>query len=150
MRYLVKLTPAQRFSLIGLVNKGQDKARKLTHARILLQADSGKEGPALKAKVIADGLNVHERTVHRVRQQFAAEGLSAALNRKEHRGFKPRRLDGAQEAKLIAMCCGPKPEGRTSWTLDLLADSMVKLTFVDSVSRSTIYRTLKKMHLNPG
>ena len=150
MRYLVKLSQEQRFSLIELVNKGHDKAKKLTHARILLQADSSKEGPALKAKIIANNLNVHERTVHRVRQKFATEGLSAALNRKEHSRFKPCILDGKQEAKLIVMCCGAKPEGRISWTLDLLVDRMVKLSIVDSVSRSTIHRTLKKMSLSLG
>ncbi|ODS22737.1 hypothetical protein AB835_12620 [Candidatus Endobugula sertula] len=144
MKYKVKLTASQRFDLVELVNKGKEKARKLTHARILLQADYSKEGPALKAKIIAQNLNIHERTVHRVRQKFANEGLSVALNRKEHTHYKPRRLDGVQEVKLIAICCGSSPKGRVGWTLELLADQLVKLNIVDSLSKSTVQRTLKK------
>lgn len=150
MKYKVKLTECQRKRLLEMVNTGKEKARMLTHARVLLQADASKSGPALKAKVIAKHLNIHERTVHRIRERFANEGLESALNRKAHSRHKPKRLDGDQEAQLIALCCGAKPEGRTSWTLDLLSDELVKLNIVAQVSRSTVRRVLKKTNLSLG
>ena len=89
------------------------KAKKITHARILLQADSSKKGKGLKAKQIAANLNIHERTVHRVRQAFAERGLDDALNRKPHSSYKSLKLDGDQEAHLIALCCSsPLMDGK--------------------------------------
>lgn len=149
-KYKVKLTPNQRKQLLKIVHKGKQKAKTITHARILLQADSGEEGPGLKAKAIAAHLNIHERTVHRVREAFANHGLDAALHRKKHRRYKPRKLDGEQEAHLVAICCGVPPEGRKEWTLRLLSERLVQLEITDSISRSTVHRTLKKMNLSPG
>ena len=149
-KYKVKLTSKQREQLLAVIHKGKQKAKTITHARILLQADCGDAGPSLKAKVIAANLNVHERTVHRVRERFANDGLEVALNRKKHCRHKPRRLDGDQEAHLVALCCGAPPEGRKEWTLKLLSENLVKLEITDSISRSTVHRTLKKMNLNPG
>lgn len=149
-KYKVKLTPNQRKQLLQVIHNGKQKAKTNTHARILLQADSGKEGPGLKAKVIAASLNIHERTVHRVRERFANEGLESALYRKKHRRYKPRKLDGDQEAHLIALCCGAPPEGRKEWTLKLLSERLVQLEIIDSISRSTVHRTLKKTNLSLG
>ena len=149
-KYKVKLTYSQREELLDTINKGKGKARKLMHARILLQSDCSSLGPALRAKEIANHLNIHARTVCRVKKKFASEGMEVALNRKPHKNYKPRRLDGEQEAQLIALCCGPKPEGRATWTLELLSDSMVKLKIVERVSSSTVQRVLKKTHLNLG
>jgi transposase len=149
-KYKVKLTPNQRERLLEIVHNGKQKAKTITHARILLQADSGAEGPGLRAKAIATGLNVHERTVHRVRESFSNDGLEAALHRKKHRQYKPRKLDGDQEAHLVAICCGTPPEGRKEWTLRLLGERLVQLEVVDSISRSTVHRTLKKMNLSLG
>lgn len=149
-KYKVKLTSNQRKQLLKVVLKGKQKAKTITHARILLQADSGEEGPGLKAKAIAASLNIHERTVHRVRESFANDGLEAALHRKKHRHYKPRKLDGDQEARLVALCCGTSPEGRKQWTLRLLSERLVQLEVVDSISRSTVHRTLKKMNLSLG
>ena len=149
-KFKVKLTPSQRSKLIALTRNGKQKSKTMTHARVLLQADCSKEGPALKAKVIAQHLNIHERTVHRVRQKFAEEGIDAALNRKPHKKYKPRKLDGEQEAHLIALCCSPAPSGRTVWTLELLSEALVRMKIVDAVSRSTIHRTLKKTNLSHG
>src|SRR5262249_9401209 len=97
-----------------------------------------------------NNLQINERTVHRVRQKFGTQGLEAALNRKEHKSYKPRKLDGEQEARLIALCCSQAPEGRKGWTLKLLGENLVRLDIVDSISRSTVYRTLKKTNLNHG
>jgi len=150
MKYKVKLTAHQRNELLEIVKNGNTKAKKLTHARVLLQADCSKLGLALKAKVIAKNLNIHERTVHRIRERFSVEGMEIALNRKPHKKYKPTILDGDQEAQLIALCCGPKPEGQASWTLSLLTEKIVTLNIVDQISRSTIFRALKKMNLNLG
>jgi transposase len=149
-KYKVKLTPGQRKQLLEIIHNGKQQAKTITHARILLQADSGEEGPAKKAKVIAADLNIHERTVHRVREAFANHGLEAALYRKKHRQYRPRRLDGEQEAHLVALCCGSPPEGRNEWTLRLLSEKLVELEITDSISRSTVHRTLKKMNLSLG
>lgn len=149
-KYKVKLTSNERKSLLSLVNTGKEKARKIIHARILLHADSSKEGPARKAKVIAENLNISERTVHRVRNKFAEDGLMVALNRKQHKAYKPKILDGEKEAKLIAICCSAAPEGRVSWTLELLCQELVRLNVVDKISKHTVQRTLKKTCLNLG
>jgi transposase len=149
-KYKVKLTPHQRKQLLQLVRNGKEKAKKITHARILLQADCSELGPGLKAKAIARNLNVHERTIHRVRESFANRGLDAAVNRKKHRRYKPRKLDGDQEAHLVALCCGSPPEGCRDWTLKLLSERLIQLEIIDTISRSTVYRTLKKMNLNLG
>lgn len=149
-KYKVKLTPSQREQLLGITRNGNQKAKTITHAQILLQADSSENGPSLKAKVIAELLNIHARTVHRVRERFANTGLEVALHRKKHRQYKPRRLDGDQEAHLVAVCCGPPPEGRKEWTLRLLGERLVELEVTDSISRSTVHRTLKKMNLSLG
>lgn len=149
-KYKVKLTRNQRKRLLEIVHNGQQKAKTITHARVLLQADSGEEGPGMRAKAIAAGLNIHERTVHRVRESFANDGLDAALYRKKHRQYKPRKIDGDQEAHLVAICCGIPPEGRKAWTLKLLSERLVQLEIIDSISRSTVHRTLKKMNLSLG
>lgn len=98
----------------------------------------------------SENLNVHERTVHRVRQRYAEEGFEAALYRKPHKKHKPRTLDGDGEARLIALCCGQTPSGRKSWTLQLLADELIRLNIVDQISSVTVYNTLKKMNLSLG
>ena len=149
-KYKVKLTPNQREQLLKIIKNGEGKAKKITHARVLLMADCSKEGPSLKAKEIAQSLNIHERTVHRIRQRFASEGIEAAINRKKHCRYKPTKLDGEGEAHLVAICCGAPPEGRKEWTLKLLSEKLVQLEITDSISRSTIHRTLKKTSLSLG
>ena len=98
----------------------------------------------MKAKVIAASLNIHERTVHRVRERVANDSLEVALYRKKHRQYKPKKIDGDQEAHLVALCCGAPPEGRKAWTLRLLCERLIQLEIIDSISRSTVHRTLKK------
>ena len=150
MGYKVKLTEAQRGKLIELVRKGKHQAKVIMHANILLQADCSTGGPGLRAEIIAENLNIHKKTVHRVRRKYAEEGIEAAINRKPHKQFKPRKLDGDGEAHLIALCCNQAPQGRVAWTLELLADELVRLEVVESVSKSTIRRTLKKTNLSLG
>jgi len=147
-KYKVKLSPKERKSLLTLVKNGKEKVKKILHAQILLQADTSKNGSARHANHIAESLNINARIVHRVRNKFAEHGLNMALNRQEHKAHKPRIFDGDKEARLVAICCSQAPEGRTSWTLNLLSQEVVKLNIVDNASRSTIHRVLKKTNLN--
>lgn len=144
-KYVVRLTSEERAQLQRLISVGKASARKLLHARILLQADQGPEGPAWKDEQIAEGLSAHPRTVANVRQRLVEQGLEAALDRKKQaRPSRQRTLDGKAEARLIALRCGEPPEGRTRWTLQLLADKLVELDVVESVSYETVRRVLKK------
>ncbi len=144
-KYLVTLTLEERPQLHKLVSAGKRSARTLTRARILLQADQADGGPAWEDARIVEALGCGLRTVERVRQRFVEEGLDAALTHKpQERPSRERRLDGAAEARLIALACSKPPEGRARWTLKLLADKLVELEVVESVSDETVRRVLKK------
>lgn len=147
-KYRVTLTCEERRELEGWVNKDKSEARKLAHARILLQADEAEGGPCRTDDEIARALNVHVRTVERVRQRFVEHGLPAALVPKPSERVYPRRLDGAQEARLIALACSPPPEGKPRWTLRLLAERLVELEMAETVSYETVRRVLKKTNSN--
>ena len=144
-RYVVRLSGEERATLERFASVGKAAARKILHARILLQADEGPEGPGWSDQRIAEALSVHPRTIANVRQRLVEQGLEAALNRKK-RELPPclRKLDGKAEAHLIALRCGEPPEGRRRWTLQLLADKLVELKVVESVSYETVRRALKK------
>jgi transposase len=148
--YMVTLTQGQRQQLKGLISAGTGTARTLAHARILLKADQGLQGPDWKDDDIAAALEVSRPTIARVRQRFAREGLEAALHRRPPNRQYHRILDGRQEAQLIALACSSPPEGRRRWTLRLLANRMVELEYVDALSYETVRRTLKKTNSNPG
>jgi len=143
-KYIVTLTEEERRMLQGMLSRGKAAARKLTHARILLRADASPGGPAWGDDAIAEGLEVGRATVSRVRQEFVEEGLEAALERRKPRRQYVRRLDGEGEARLVALACQEPPEGRSGWTLKLLADRMVALEYVEQISYQTVRRTLKK------
>jgi transposase len=144
-KYLVTLTPEERDQLARLTTAGKASARTLTRARILLKADQADGGPAWPDADIAEALDCGLRTVERVRQRFVERGLDDALTHKEQQ--TPRRqkvFDGAAEARLIALACSQPPDGRAGWTLRLLADRLVEREVVESVSRETVRRALKK------
>ena len=143
-RYVVRLEAEEREGLHRLVSVGKGAARKLTRARILLQADQSGDGPGWTDERIAEGLGVAVRTIESVRRQLVEEGLEATLERRRPRREYERRLDGAKEAKLVAVCCSKPPDGRKRWTLRLLADQLVELRVVDSISYETVRRTLQK------
>jgi len=143
-RYPVTLTDTERDLLKHLIAAGTESARKLTHARILLKADQGPAGPGWTDEAIAEAVEVSQPTVARIREQYVTEGLEAALNRRAPTREYVRKLDGAQEARLIAVACGTPPEGAKRWTLRLLADKLVELEVVDEVSYQTVRRVLKK------
>ena len=144
MKYAVKLTEAERARLRTLVGSGTAAARLLTHARILLKANRGEGGPGWTDAAIAGALEVHPTTVARVRRAYAEAGLDAALARKPPDRVYERRLDGGQEARLVAIACSAPPEGRARWSLRLLAEELVRLEVAEEVSHETVRRTLKQ------
>ena len=149
-KYVVTLSPEEREQLAAVVRKGKVAARKHLHAQLLLQADSGVEGPAWTDEEISAAFAVHPTTVANVRQRCVEEGVAAALQRRAPRRQYPRKLDGGQEAHLIAVACSEPPVGQKRWTLRLLADKLVELEVVDSIARETVRQTLKKTPLSPG
>lgn len=149
-RYTVRLNSAERQGLIDLVTTGKRAASTMTRARILLKADVGPDGEAWDDEQIAEAFDTSLSTIHRVRQAFVEEGLEEALYRKKPTGRQYRKLDGDQEAHLIAVACSKAPEGRSRWTLRLLADKLVELQVVESVSPECVRTTLKKTTLSLG
>jgi DNA-binding transcriptional ArsR family regulator len=143
-KYPVTLTQTKREHLKSLIAAGTAPARKLTHARILLKADQSPEGPGWVDEEVAEAVETSQPTVSRVRKQYFEEGLEAALNRRPPNREYHRKLDGEQEARLVALACSEPPEGRARWSLRLLADRMVELEIVDDLSYQTVRRTLKK------
>jgi transposase len=149
-KYPVTLTRTEREHLKSLIAAGTAPARKLTHARILLKADQGPEGPAWVDDAVAEAVEVSQPTVCRVRKQYVEEGLEAALNRRPPNREYHRKLDGEQEARLVALACSEPPEGQARWSLRLLADKMVELEIVEEdLSYQTVRRTLKKTSSSP-
>ena len=148
--FQVQLSVAERAELQALVSRGSASAHMHVHARILLKADEGPDGPAWTDKMISTALDVGMSTVARVRQSAVEQGLQAALQRKLPERVYPRSLDGAGEAHLVALTCSTPPEGAGRWSLRLLADRMVELGYSESISHETVRRTLKKTSSSPG
>lgn len=142
-KYTVKLTQYEREFLLSLISKGKSFARKLTHARIVLETDEAK-GAQNTDEEIAQLLHVSKKTVQRIRKECVENGIESALERKKHIRHKPHKIEGEAEAHLIALCCSSAPEGRCRWTLNLLTEKFISLEIMDDVSRMTISRTLKK------
>lgn len=149
-RYVVTLTEEERVELRRLISRGKAAARKLTRARVLLLADQAEGGPAKSDPEIAAAVVCGRATVERVRRQFVEEGLEETLTRKPTVRTYENKLDGRTEAHLIALTCGAPPEGCNRWSLRLLADRLVALGHVDSVSHETVRMTLKKTTSNRG
>ena len=146
-KYAVTLTEAERAGLRTLVGRGMVPVRMLTRARVLLKADQGEGGPAWADAAIAVALDVHPTTVARIRRQFVEEGLAVVVERKRSDRAYARALDGAAEARLVAVACGAPPTGRERWTLRLLADELV---LVEAISHETVRRTLQQTTSSRG
>ena len=146
----VRLAEDERAFLRDEIAAGAAPARRLAHARILLKADQGEGGPAWPDAAIAAALDVSVATVERVRKRFCAEGLDAALARRRPHPAPRRKLDGAQEAHLVALACSPPPEGRHRWTLRLLAERFAELEVGEPISDESVRRTLKKTSSSRG
>jgi len=146
-KYIVRLSNEEREQLEELTRKGKAAAYKIRHAHILLKADA--DGPNWTDEKIAEAFSVTVRTVELVRQRLVEQGLEVALNRKkQERPSKYRKFDGEKEARLIALGCSSPPEGYARWTFRLLADKVVELKIVESVSPETVRQTLKKTRSN--
>src|SRR5919199_4139394 len=142
-KHIVRLTDSERGVLDGLVNTGKGAARRLTHARILLKADCGPDGPAWTDEAISAALDVSIPTIERVRRTLVLDGFDATLQRKPAPP-RSRKLDGRQEAHLIALACSSAPAGHKRWTLQLLANHLVELEELDGLSHETVRQILKK------
>lgn len=142
-KYVVELTSQERKRLAGLIKKGKVAGYKIRHTQMLMKADQSRQGPGWPDKQIAEAFGAHLTTVERLRKRFVEEGFDAALERHKRRNYT-RKLDGEAEARLIAIACSEPPKGRNQWTLHLLADRLVELFVVDSISHMTIKRTLEK------
>ncbi len=148
-KYIVELTSEERKQLQQLVKKGKVAGYKIRHAQMLLKADQGNHGPLWSDAQIAEVFAAHVTTVERLRKRFVEQGLDAALERNKRDNYT-RKLDGDAEAHLIAIACSKPPAGRNEWSLRLLADRLVELSVVDSISYMTVSRTLKKTNLSRG
>ena len=143
-KYVVKLTTEDRQSLEALVTRGRVAARKIKRAWMLLKADAGPEGPSWSDEQIQEAYDLGLMTIYRTRQTWVEEGLQAVLSPRPAARRRPRKLDGEQEAHLIALVCSQPPAGRCRWTLRLLAGKMVELGHAQRLSPETVRRTLKK------
>jgi hypothetical protein len=149
-RYPIHLSPEQRQDLQHLIHTGKSTAHQQMAARVLLKADAGNEEPSSSSQ-IAQALDISARTVIRIKQRFVQQGLQATLrgNYPEERPLR-RKVDGRVEAHLIALACGPAPQGQRRWTMQLLADRVVDLGIVDQISDETVRLALKKTNCVPG
>ncbi len=149
-KYIVSLTPSERHFLEQLTKKGKIAAYKMNHARILLKADINQKEGGWTDRQIGESLDIGHATIERVRQRFVEEGIESALSRREQKKRRSKIIDGEKEADLIAIACSETPAGKNNWTLQMLADRMVELNYVEQVSTETIRQTLKKTNLSLG
>ncbi|HEV2653456.1 MAG TPA: helix-turn-helix domain-containing protein [Ktedonobacteraceae bacterium] len=150
-KYSVKLTLEQRRQLEGVVKKGTTPAREILHAQVLLKTDSGEHGPRWSVKQIQAAYAVGSTTIKRIRHRFMEQGLDAAVTRKKQAPRpQKRKIDGEQEAHIIAMMCTQTPQGRERWTLRTVRDRAIELEIVEEVSYETIRTVLKKTNSSPG
>lgn len=148
--YKVTLTETEREALTTLVNKGTGQAGRLRRARILLMADEAQASGGWKDADIAKALSVQVRTVERTRERCVLMGLEAALNHRRPHKSRSKVLDGQAEARLTQLACSEAPAGHERWSLQMLADKLIELEVVETVSRETVRTTLKKMNLSLG
>lgn len=150
-QYPVRLTPEQRQSLDQITRNGHAPAKKIRHAQVLLLSDRDRPDGHRTDAQIAATLGMHLNTVARVRKAFVTRGERPALERQPREAPPvPPKIDGHVEAQLVAICCGPPPEGRARWTLELLASELTARRLVSSVCVETVRRALKKTPCSPG
>ena len=148
-RYIVALSDEERKHLQTFISTGRRGARQINHARILLKADVNQSSGSYRDTQIQEALGVSVRTIERVRRRFVEEGLEHAINHRAGAGRR-RKMQGEQEAHLIALRCRKPPVGHARWTLRLLADQMVELGYIEQLSHETVRQTLKKMNCSLG
>ena len=147
-KYHVTLTPAEREYLKEIIGKGRQAAAKIRRAHLLLAADEAEGGLKMTDEQIKRAYHVSLRTVERLRQRFVEEGFEVALQGKSTGGPQVIKIDGEVEAHLIALRLGPVPAGWSRWSMRLLAEKMVELEYVDSISHESVRQVLKKTNSN--
>ena len=150
IRYTVKLTKSEVEELQVIISKGSHTSQTFRAAYILLNCDEGKYSDKVTNEQISKVLKVGMRTIDRIKKQFIEEGLEAVLERRPTTRVYEKKADGDMEAKLVTLCCSEPPKGFSKWSLRLLADKMVELNYVESISHVTVRSVLKKMNLNLG
>jgi len=150
-QYVVRLTEEQRAQCEALIRAGTARARSIMHAQVLLKADTSPGGPAWKDREISEAFDVTTVTVGNIRKRLVTEGLERTLaHYRPPRREYHSKLDGHQEAHLLALAKTPPPEGHARWSLRLLAGRMVELAYVDTLSYNTVRSVLKKKNCSPG
>lgn len=150
IRYTVKLTKTEVEELKEIINKGSHSSQTFRTAYILLNCDEGKYSEKVTNEQICKVIKVGMRTIDRVKKRFIEEGMEASLERRPTQRVYEKRVDGDVEAKLVTLCCSEPPKGFAKWSLRLLADKMVELKYVDSISHVSVGNVLKKTNLNLG
>lgn len=149
-KYVVRLTAEERAELEAMTRQRRIAADKQLRAKLLLHADEGEFGPAWLDQQLVEAFGASRSKIMRLRRQLVLEGFQAALSRRTSTQPRRRKLDGEQEARLVAVACSAPPAGRAKWTLQLLADQLVELKVVDSISPDCVRKTLKKTRCSPG
>jgi transposase len=150
IRYTIKLTKNEVEELMSIINKGSHTSQTFRTAYILLNCDDGKYSQKVTNEQISKVLKVGMRTIDRVKKKFIDDGMEACLERRPTTRVYERKTDGDIEAKLITLCCSEPPKGFARWSLRLLADKMVELKYVESISHVTVRKVLKKTNLSLG
>ena len=148
-KYIVTLTEGEREQLSALIQKGKTQGYRIKHAQILLKLDEIPENKSWTYQKIKEAYIVMPHTISKIAERFVCGGLEAALGRKEQEN-RYRKVDGEVEAHIVAITCSEPPEGRQRWTLQLIADEVVRLGVIESLSHTAVAETLKKMNLNHG
>lgn len=150
IRYTIKLTKNEVEELMSIINKGSHTSQTFRVAYILLNCDEGKYSEKVTNEQISKVLKVGMRTIDRVKKKFVEEGFEAVLERRPTQRIYEKKMDGDTEAKLVTLCCSEPPKGFAKWSLRLLADKMVELKYVESITHVTVRSVLKKTNLSPG
>ncbi len=150
IRYTIKLTKSEVEELHSIINKGSHSSQTFRVAYILLNCDEGKYSEKVTNEQISKVLKIGMRTIDRVKKKFVEDGFEGALERRPTKRVYEPKMDGDTEAKLVTLCCSEPPKGYAKWSLRLLADKMVELKYVESISHVTVRSVLKKTNLSPG
>ena len=150
IRYTIKLNKAEVEELMVIISKGSHTSQTFRIAYILLNCDEGKYSEKVTNEQISKVLKVGMRTIDRVKKKFVEEGFEAVLERRPTQRVYEKKIDGDTEAKLVTLCCSEPPKGFAKWSLRLLADKMVELKYVESITHVTVRSVLKKTNLSPG
>ena len=150
IKYTIHLTKSEREGLVAIINKGSHTSQTFRTAYILINCDEGTYSEKVTNEQVSKVLKVGMRTIDRVKKRFMEEGMEAVLERRPTQRVYETKIDGDTEAKLVTLCCSEPPKGFAKWSLRLLADKMVELKYVESISHVTVRSVLKKTNLNPG